>query len=311
LTGFGNETTDLGSRGRGSRLPLGSERSGVGSRSLAWMLWLAVLLTSCQTPTAIDGSSNEGLDSVLWMRTSAEYYALTEQAYRLAALQVDQALRPENAAWTAAIEQTSDFEHLPLAAILDVDEVVLDTLSFQAGLVKQGEPFGVSSWGDWVRKENAPAIPGAVEFAKYARERGIEIFYVTNRDSELEEPTLRNLRTLGFSVDADGANLLSKGERAGWGSDKASRRQFIANTHRVVLIIGDDLNDFVSGSRTTSQARVSLAQRWQSHWGTRWIVTPNSVYGGWERSLYDFDGSVPRPLKLRIKYDALEPDHSE
>jgi hypothetical protein len=33
---------------------------------------------------------------------------------------------------------------------------------------------------------------------------------------------------------------------------------------------------------------------------------PNAVYGGWERSLYDFDDVLSRPQILRRKRDALE-----
>jgi len=33
---------------------------------------------------------------------------------------------------------------------------------------------------------------------------------------------------------------------------------------------------------------------------------PNAVYGGWERSLYDFEDAPPRSQILRRKYDVLE-----
>ncbi len=272
------------------------------------ILVLAALLASCQTWTATEvrESRHESLNAVLWRRTSAEYYALTQQAYRLAMMQLDEALKPENAAWTAEIEQVRGYEDLPPAAVLDIDECVLDTGSFQAQIVKADGRFRRAAWHDWVREQKARAVPGAVEFARYARAKGVRIFYVTNRDWELEDATRQNLQDLGFPVDADGANLLSKGERAGWELDKTSRRQFIAASHRIVLIIGDDLNDFVSGSQTEPPQRVALARRWQSYWGTRWIVMPNAVYGGWERSLYDFDAALSRAQVLRRKYDALE-----
>lgn len=272
------------------------------------VLLLTVLLTSCRTWTAapVGVSAHESLNGVLWMRTSAEYYALTEQAYRLARMQMDQALKPENAAWTAAVEQVAGHEDLPPAAILDIDESVLDTSSFQAQIVTADGRFRPAAWNRWVREEKAGAVPGALEFARYALAKGVRIFYVTNRDWELEDATRQNLQDLGFPVDADGANLLCVGERAGWEFDKTSRREFIAASHRVVLIVGDDLNDFVPGSQTAPERRVAVARRWQSYWGSRWIVMPNALYGGWEQSLYDFDDGMPRPQVLRRKYDVLE-----
>lgn len=275
---------------------------------LKWVLLLAVWLASCQngTATPVGESRHESLDAVLWMRTSGEYYALTEQAYRLAMMQLDRALNPENAAWTAAIEQIRDYEDLPPAVVLDIDESVLDTGAFQAQIVKEDDRFRRAVWNSWVREQQARAIPGAVEFARYAQAKGVRLFYVTNREWALEDATRQNLEDLGFPVDADGANLLSKGERAGWELDKTSRRQFIAASHRVILIVGDDLNDFVPGSQTEPRQRVALARRWRSYWGTRWIVMPNAVYGGWERALHDFDAALPRSQILRRKYEALD-----
>jgi 5'-nucleotidase (lipoprotein e(P4) family) len=266
------------------------------------------MLVSCRTwtaaPTAV--TPHESLDAVLWTRTSGEYIVLTEQAYRLARMQVDEALKPENATWTAALEQVQGYEDLPPAVVLDVDEAVLDTGSFQAQLLSTGERFGPTVWDAWVHQHKGEAIPGAVEFARYAVANGVSLFFVTNRDWELEEATRENLQDLGFPVEADGANLLTKGERPEWEVDKTSRRKFVAESHRVILMIGDDLNDFFSGSQTDPRGRMALARRWKSYWGTRWIMLPNPFYGGWERSLYDFDEDLTRQQILRRKFDALE-----
>jgi acid phosphatase len=107
-------------------------------------------------------------------------------------------------------------------------------------------------------------------------------------------------------VDADGGNILSKNEREEWGSDKGSRREFIAARYRVVLIAGDDLNDFLSGSRLEPRERVALARRWRSNWGTKWIMLPNPIYGSWERSLYEFDNRLEPAEILRRKHSQLE-----
>jgi len=285
-------------------------------RRLAAVLSLVVLLPSCRTSTpppaaeapapAAAPIAHESLDAVLWMRTSAEYDAVALQAYRLAMVQLDEALKPENPAWTAAIEQVEGYRDLPPAVLVDVDEAVVDTGAFQARLLKSGERFRPETWNRWVRERRSTAIPGAAEFARYAVARGVRVFFVTNRDAELEEATVQNLRDIGFPADPDGANVLTKHERPGWVFDKTSRRRFIAASYRIVLIVGDDLNDFVPGSQTDPRSRVALAQRWRAYWGTRWIMLPNLYYGGWERSLYDFDEDLTRPEVLRRKLDALD-----
>ncbi len=273
---------------------------------LVLIVVLTAFLASCQTWTEDRDSAHPGLDAMLWIKTSAEYYALAEQAYRLAQTQLDLALNPENTAWTAAIEQGDGYQGLPAAVVFDIDETILDTGSFQSQLVKERGRFREEAWTRWVREQRARAVPGAIEFVKYASARGVAIFYVTNRDSAHEEATRQNLKNLGFPIDADGANLLSVGERVEWESDKTSRRQSIAARHRIVLILGDDLNDFVVGSQTVPQQRIELAKRYRSYWGTRWIVIPNPVYGGWEQSLYDFDAELPGPRVLRRKLQALD-----
>jgi acid phosphatase len=259
-----------------------------------------------ETPVVERGLTHVGLDAVLWAQTSAEYYASTEQTYRLARVRLDEALRPENAVWTAELEQVRDYADLPPAVVLDVDEGVLDTTSFQARIVKRHGRFRLAAWNDWVREEKGRAVPGALEFAKYAHAKGVRIFYVTNRAHEVETATRRNLQELGFPVDEDGGNILSKNERAEWGSDKGSRRKFIAARYRIVLIAGDDLNDFLSGSRLKPRERVALAKRWRSNWGTKWIMLPNPIYGGWERSLYEFNNQLTPSEILRRKHSQLE-----
>ena len=280
-------------------------------RQLSAAVWLPVLLVSCQSwsriPAGGDDWTLEGLNAVLWMQTSAEYEAAAEQAFRLATLQLDAALEPGNVSWTASLEQGSDTGDLPPAVVLDVDEVVLDSSPFQARLLERRVGFRLEDWNAWAREASAEAVPGALAFVKHAEANGVRIFYVTNREVEIEAATRRNLAKLGFPVGDGGENLLTRNERTGWGSDKGSRRRFIAADHRIVLLVGDDLNDFVSGSRAQPGSRVELTRRWRGYWGTKWIVLPNPMYGSWERSLYGFDRSLSRSERLRRKWEKLEP----
>ena len=149
-------------------------------------------------------------------------------------------------------------------------------------------------------------MPGALEFARHAEQRGVRIFYVTNRRASNEPWTRDNLAARGFPVDPDGGNVLSLDEEPGWGSDKLTRRAHVARGHRVLLIVGDDLNDFVSGARADPEARAVLARRHPTWWGTKWIVLPNPMYGSWEHSLYRFEpGLSPEEIRRR-KHEALE-----
>ncbi len=261
----------------------------------------SALFPSCST----DRQTHEGLRAVLWVQTSAEYQACAEQAYRAAKEKLDLALRNQD--WTAAPEQLKGYQRLPPAVILDVDRTVLDNAPFQGQLVKESTEFTSDLWEKWVSMAKSPPIPGALGFVKYAESRKVEIFYVTNRTANLEQVTRDNLEKLGFSSKTYPDTLLMKKEKR-WGSDKSSRRSHVAKDYRILLLIGDDFNDFVSGVRgrgVTLDDRTRLVNRYKSYWGEKWIILPNPVYGSWEGALYGFEYGLPGAEKLKREYEKL------
>jgi acid phosphatase len=270
---------------------------------LGWgLLLLFVLLPSCST----DRQTHEGLRAVLWVQTSAEYGACAEQAYRAAKEKLDLAIRNQD--WTAAPEQLKDYQHLTPAVILDVDRTVLDNSPFQGQLVKEGGAFTRDLWDKWVFMAKALPVPGALEFVKYAESKKVEIFYVTNRTVNLEGATRKNLEGLGFPTKREPDTVLMRKEK-GWGSDKSSRRRHVAKDYRILLLLGDDFNDFVSGVRgkgVTLTDRMRLANQYKSYWGEKWIMLPNPVYGSWEGALYEFEYGLPHTEKLERQYEKLK-----
>lgn len=228
---------------------------------------------------------SRGFDATVWMQTAAEHRALLRQAYDAATRALPAALADSD--WTAALEQTGDYRALPPAVIVDVDETVLDNGPFEARMLLRGGGFDPTAWRRWVADAAAAPLPGAREFLTAAHARGVEVFYVTNRDSALEADTRRNLRRAGLPWDSTRDVLLMEKERPGWGADKSSRRAFVARDFRILLLAGDDLNDFVDGL-VPMERRRRLVDSHADWWGRRWIVLPNPVYGSWERALYDY-----------------------
>ncbi len=265
---------------------------------------VSLLLFCFGVSAAAPGRCPEVLDSVLWQQASAEYEAVCLETYQAAKRMLLAAL-PDRS-WTAAPEQRGDFSKLPPAVILDIDETILDNSPFAAYLVKQGIPFNRDLWFEWAKRAQAKAIPGALDFVRYAHKLGIFIFYVTNRDHELERATRENLRRLGFPVDQKPDTILSRNEKPGWTRDKTSRRRFIAGRYRVLFLFGDDLNDFVSTAGLSVGARKKRAARYRRYWGTRWFILPNPVYGSWQRALYSSPRDA-RAKKLQEEFRHLEP----
>ncbi|WP_072389409.1 HAD family acid phosphatase [Hyphomicrobium sp. CS1BSMeth3] len=255
---------------------------------------LARLDRRLQDLPRLELGAHENLDATLWVQMSAEYKMAATQAFRAAAARIDEALR--DASWTADPAQLKEagYQSLPPAVILDLDETVLDNSPYQGRLIQSGEQFAEdSTWASWLRDKAAVATPGALEFigALKAANSKIQIFYVTNRQHALDMYTIANLKALGFPVEPDASNLLSKGKQANWNSDKESRRRHIAKTHRILFNVGDDLGDFITtakGAGVTPDSRVRDATAQLDFWGTRWIILPNPMHGSWEQSLRGF-----------------------
>jgi len=248
--------------------------------------------------------SHENLDSVLWMQTAVEHDAAYLQTYRQARRTLDRALKDKN--WTAAVEQTAKYKKLKPAIILDIDETILDNGAAQAqDVIDDKHLFDPARWDNWVQRGQAGALPGAVEFTRYAASRGVKIFYVTNRGASQEEVTRRNLTQWNFPLDDKLDTLYCLGEKPEWSSDKGTRRELIAKNYRVLMLFGDDLGDFLSDVKKSPEERRKLAEKYSANWGERWIVLPNPAYGSWEGATYGFDNTLTVPERLEKKSQLL------
>ena len=262
----------------------------------------ATTQTSAPCPSQARAASDDRLDAILWQTTSAEYRVLAQSIYATAKLHLEHALADRH--WTALPEQKNNFENLPPAVIMDIDETVIDTRGFQSLLVKNGARFSTAAWRDWQKQNQPTAVPGAVDFISFAQSRGVTIFYVTNRDQATEQETRSHLTVNDIKLPEHIDTVLSQNERPDWGFDKGSRRQFIAKSYRVVMVFGDDLGDFVSEYRVSPQARMSEALKY-NEWGRKWFMLPNPMYGSWESSLYDFASRLSPEEISRRKFQQL------
>jgi len=247
--------------------------------------------------------THEQLHSVLWMQGSSEYAASTMQIYSLAKEQFD--LGFQNNKWSAAIEQTKDYSNLPPAVILDIDDTVINNSPFQAKLIQENSDFSKKLWKQWVNLAQGQRVPGVIEFLNHVYSEGAEVFFITNRTKDEEPATRQNLERLGIPIGSGHDYVLTKHEQTEWKSDKSSRRKFVANTHRIVLLIGDDLGDFVPGTRTNLEERLRMGKKYKSYWGKKWFILPNPAYGSWERALHNFQKGLERDKKLEIKENHL------
>jgi 5'-nucleotidase (lipoprotein e(P4) family) len=247
---------------------------------------------------------NPGLalvNATVWVQSSAEFRAASNQTFAAARRALDEALADRSR--VGATEETNADPNQPPAIVSDLDDTLLDNTPFEARVIQAGKTYDVGMWKKWTAEGAAPAMPGSPDFLKYAQSRGVTVFYVTNRDEDERPGTRANLERLGFPVDPKVETLLMRQDPKQ--SDKGPRRQQIADRYRLLLLLGDDLNDFASTREATWADRDALVRRMESWWGTRWFMIPNPMYGSWERAAIGPGGTDCEKLERKVK--ALTP----
>ena len=231
----------------------------------------------------------------LWVKTSSDYAALTRQVYGVAQRDLERFVA--DTSWSAIPGQT-DAGHLPPAVILDVDETVINNVSFQVNFER---PFTDRKLEMWDREHVAEPVPGVVEFVAAAREAGVTVFFMTNRPCEKyageteqcpqKQTVIDGIRELGIDVEPEFVMLAL--ERPDWTGEKVGRRLLIAENYRVIMLIGDDFADFVPCARkrfyppctepATRESRAADVEKYAQYWGNGWYILPGPMHGSWTR----------------------------
>jgi 5'-nucleotidase (lipoprotein e(P4) family) len=225
--------------------------------------------------------------AVLYQQTAAEYRALCYQAFNLARLQLDQNLKRMGLMRQQAI-------------VVDIDETVLDNSPYEAKCILDAIQYP-AYWDEWVELAKAEPVPGALEFLQYAGSKGIEVYYITNRREKHREATLKNLKKIGFPF-AENEFLLMRTDESG----KKSRRDKVSETRQIIMLIGDNLNDFSENfEEQLISERFALTDSLKSEFGTRFIVLPNAMYGDWEGAVLNYEYSKSSSEKEMMRRKAL------
>ena len=247
-------------------------------------------LSACDnTPAGHDPSKDLGL---IWVKHSAEYVANTRQVYQAATMALPGFI--DDSSWSALPTQ-ENAEHLPPAIILDVDETVVSNVDFQ---LTYERPYANWKRDEWTRGTEATPVPGVKDFVDAARAQGVSVFFVTNRPCELitgiddpcpqKQSTLDDLSEAGIVTDVDHVML---SEEQGWNREKSGRRNLIAQTHRVIMLIGDEVGDFLPCMRNkpvapcteaaNNETRAAAVVAHAAYWGNGWYILPNPMHGAW------------------------------
>lgn len=251
-------------------------------------LALIASLSAC-TNTPV---KNQPQLAIAWVDSAAEYDALTLQVYQNASSHLDDLIADKNSSALPGLKARAD---LPTAIILDVDETSLSNIDFQIHIE---DNFSHEAFDYWQQNNPARRIMGAPEFVQAAREKGVTVFFITNRPCQerdfapgpcpQEAITLKNLAEAGIKTDAD--HLMLVGEKPEWNREKRYRQELVGRDYRVIMLIGDDLGDFLPCIRAkpvtpcpaaTAENRANMTLEHSKYWGVRWHILPNPMHGSW------------------------------
>lgn len=226
---------------------------------------------------------------VLWHQTSAEYRALCYQAFNVARTYLE-TLIPNRG------------PNEKFAIITDLDETIIDNSYLEAKQIKEGKEYSSASWREWVNMSAATGVPGAVDFLQWAASQNITIFYISNRSVSDVKPTLANIKRLQLP-NADEEHMLFLSNE----STKEPRRQIVAKDHKVVMLMGDNLNDFSNlFEKKSIDDRKAETDKARDEWGKKFIVLPNAMYGEWENAFYDYKRNLAPNEKDAKRKDLLK-----
>lgn len=241
---------------------------------------MTISLGSCGTQKCVqDGQQTIGgkLYTAAWIQRSAEYKALCLQAYNIATERID--------------ALTSKAHTKPLAIVTDIDETIVDNSPNCVHNALKGEDYSGKSWHEWCERAEALPLEGAVAFFNHAAQKGVTVFYISNRDHQDRKGTLENLRKAGFPF-ADDAHLMTRDNT----SDKQARRDAVLEKYDIVMLLGDNLGDFESIFDSSNETvRNEAVKKFSNEFGNKFIVLPNPNYGTWEKAM---NGGYPS-LKVR------------
>ncbi len=254
---------------------------------------LSAVLTSCcqkQASPAAEPDMKHLLLATAWYQQSAEMRACYYQAYTMAKMALRENLQNHRGA-------------KPAAVVLDIDETVLDNSPFEAKLMADRQNYSDSAWMAWSARCEAWALPGAAEFIGYARELGVEVFFISNRIEEERARTLKNLAAAGMAVDSAHLLLYDLSKKT---SCKDERRSLVSDSHDIILFIGDNLGDYTSlFDRRDSRLALQIADSLKNDFGRKFIILPNPMYGEWENAIYDHNYSLPMSEKNEMMLKLL------
>lgn len=239
-------------------------------RRYLWLVLVVLSFAGCRStsqavPSASSAPQPKMPLEIHWVRSAAEYHAVFEQTYRLAGEAIERrAAGKEPGTWAVAI---------------DADETLISN-SLQAkerAAMVPPRPFE-EVWDQWVKRREAPALPGAKRFLERVRSLGGRIAVVTNRRSHHCDATADNLRALEMPFDVILCRSETGDKRPRWRRVQLGTADPDLPPLEILMWLGDNIHDFPD---LDQKLRFGKSDDYTG-FGDVYFVFPNPLYGSWE-----------------------------
>ena len=227
-----------------------------------------------------------------WQHLSGEYDACLHQTFNGARGQLNKALKQVPKGKKPAI-------------ITDIDDTLVNGSIYFSSLVGTDDSHSVARSRYWWNNQMLEALPGSLEFIQYAKNQGVDIFYISGRFEDVKPATINTLTKLGFPV-ADEAHVLLQPANNATQSKESKRQSIRDKGYHVLMILGDQLDDLAEVKGTLVSDRKKWVSSNESHFGDQWYMLPNTIYGAWENAIAPGYIKMSPAAKHQARLDALD-----
>ncbi|GAA2715023.1 MULTISPECIES: HAD family acid phosphatase [Streptomyces] len=142
------------------------------------------------------------------------------------------------------------------AIVLDVDDTTLLTYNYE---LQQGFHFTPESQDAYLKSTDMGPVFGMPQLVNWAKDKGVEVFFVTGRDEHQRDWSVRNLKNAGYKPAADTEHFFLKnkktppaylacGAKCTTVEYKSGTRAYIESKgYRIVANFGDQFSDLQGG----------------------------------------------------------------
>ncbi len=264
------------------------------------MLVLTLLLATLPAIPAAAGAVTLPTD-ITWVMSADTYKECVQQAYLNAMNRLKKLAEGKEAgSW---------------CVVLDADETIISNVRFQADLAAKKQGYSKTAWNAWCSRAESPVLPGVIEFLDLVHTLGGKIIIITNRQSPLREPTVKNLTEQGIPFDLC---LLREGTYKDDRTKTVRRSDIEKGTVKdlplgkklppleILMLAGDQTHDLYE--------RGSFADM-KDRFGKDLIIIPNPMYGDWTQAADDFKLSssasrAPAPVKTEAAPESASPEEA-